>query len=72
MTMAVKRPPDGTEAGEGDRIDHAGWPRRCLAEFVGTSALTFVAAGGDVIAALSHGQVGSTARAVAPGLMVRR
>ncbi len=44
--------------------------RRLLAELVGTFFLTLVAAGGDVIAAVSHGEVSLTARVVAPGLLV--
>ena len=44
--------------------------RALLAEFIGTFALTLVAAGGEVIGSLSHGQVSQTARVVAPGLLV--
>jgi aquaporin Z len=44
--------------------------RAMLAELIGTFALTLVAAGGDVIAALSSGTVSSASRAVAPGLIV--
>lgn len=44
--------------------------RRLLAECFGTFALTLVAAGGEVIAAVSHGEVSQAARAVAPGLLV--
>lgn len=44
--------------------------RRLLAELVGTFALTFVAAGGPVIAALSHGKVSPAAALVAPGLVI--
>lgn len=44
--------------------------RRLFAEAVGTFALTLVAAGGEVIGALSHGEVGPAARAVAPGLLI--
>jgi len=44
---------------------------RCmLAELVGTFALTFVAAGGAVIAAVTNGAVSEAARFVAPGLLV--
>ena len=46
------------------------WPRRLGAEAFGTFALVFVAAGGDTMALVSHGQVSVAARAVAPGLMV--
>ena len=46
-------------------------PIRCLfAEFFGTAALTTVAAGGELIAALSGGEVSHDARAIAPGLLV--
>lgn len=44
--------------------------RRWLAEFVGTFALTFVAAGGPVIAAATGVYVGRTAFVTAPGLLV--
>ncbi|GEM_PF-231038 len=44
---------------------------RCLfAELFGTAALTTVAAGGEVIAAISNGEVSRDARAIAPGLLV--
>ena len=46
------------------------WSRRLATEFVGTAALTFVAAGADVAARLSGGEVTAGARAVAPGLLV--
>jgi aquaporin Z len=51
-------------------VDEIGWFRRGLAEFVGTFLLTFVAAGGEVISVVSHGEVSASARAVAPGLVV--
>lgn len=44
--------------------------RRLLAELLGTFALVLVAAGGEVIAAISGGEVSHAARAVAPGLLV--
>jgi aquaporin Z len=44
--------------------------RRLFAELLGTFALTFVAAGGEVIAVISGGEVSPAARAVAPGLLV--
>lgn len=50
-----------------------GLPRayRCLlAELLGTFALTFAAAGADVIGQISGGQVGLAEKAVAPGLVV--
>lgn len=43
---------------------------RLGAEAIGTFALTFVAAGGDVTANLTGGDVTPLARAVAPGLLV--
>lgn len=52
-----------------DAPAHAVW-RSLGAELLGTAALTLVAAGGEVIAVRSSGQVDATARAVAPGLMV--
>jgi aquaporin Z len=44
--------------------------RRLFAELLGTFALTLVAAGGEVIAVISGGEVSPVARAVAPGLLV--
>jgi aquaporin Z len=44
--------------------------RRLFAELLGTFALTLVAAGGEVIAVISGGEVSPAARAVAPGLLV--
>jgi aquaporin Z len=44
--------------------------RRLFAELLGTFALTFVAAGGIVIAAVSEGGLGGTAIVTAPGLVV--
>lgn len=49
---------------------HATLPYRLVAEAVGTFALTFVAAGADVMGVISNGEVGPAARAVAPGLLV--
>jgi aquaporin Z len=48
----------------------ASLPQRLIAEMLGTFALVFVAAGSEVAASLSHGEVSTAARAVAPGLMV--
>jgi MIP family channel proteins len=56
-----RRAPDTVEAPVG---------RRLLAEFLGTSALVFVAVGGDAAGRISGGEVGVVARAVAPALMV--
>ena len=46
------------------------WPRRLTAEAFGTFGLVFAAAGGDVMARVSGGEVGVAAQAVAPALMV--
>ena len=45
-------------------------PRRLLAEAAGAFALTLVAAGAEVIAAVSGAEVGHAARVTAPGLLV--
>jgi MIP family channel proteins len=57
-------------APEHDVISAEAVLRALLAEVVGTFALTFVAAGGVVIGALSEGAVSAASRAVAPGLVV--
>lgn len=44
--------------------------QRVLAEFAGTLLLTFVAAGADIIEALTQGGIGHAARYVAPALTV--
>jgi aquaporin Z len=41
-----------------------------VAEAIGTFALVFVAVGGDAMAVLAGGQIGTAARAIAPALMV--
>jgi aquaporin Z len=48
----------------------ADWPRRLVAEAVGTFALVVAAGGGDVMAAVSQGDITPAARAIAPGLAV--
>lgn len=53
----------------GDRAGRLSWPR-IAAEVIGTFALVFAAAGGDVMAAVSGGEIGTAARAVAPALIV--
>ncbi len=53
-----------------DEEKEASLPRRLFAELFGTFALVTVAAGADVIAAISNGEVGFVSRAVAPGLLV--
>ena len=58
---------EGTPQGRGPESP---WARRLMAETMGTFALVFVAAGADVMAVVSGGQIGSAARAVAPALMV--
>ena len=61
----------GHASGPEDGQDHEPAVVRCLfAEFFGTAALTTVAAGGEVIATLSGGEVSHDARAIAPGLLV--
>lgn len=44
--------------------------RKLLAELLGTFGLTFVAAGADVIAVVSHGEVNFISRMVAPAMLV--
>lgn len=56
--------------GEKREEREASLPRRLLAEAVGTFFLTLVAAGGEVVAVVSHGQVGTAAKVVAPGVVV--
>jgi aquaporin Z len=50
--------------------DARAWVRRLTAETLGTLALTSIAAGADVAAQLSGGEVSTAARAVAPALLV--
>src|SRR4051794_5749841 len=45
-------------------------PTRMTVELLGAFALTFVAAGGDVMARVSGGEVTAMARAIAPGFLV--
>jgi aquaporin Z len=61
---------DQEPRGDGQPSRDPGWPRRLTAEVFGTFALVFVAAGADVMAQVSRGEVGTAARAIAPGLMV--
>ena len=44
--------------------------QRLAAEFAGTFFLTFVAAGADIIQYTSGGEIGHTARYLAPGCLV--
>ena len=62
-----ERSGDRPEPGDTDRV---AWPRRIAAEVAGTFALVFVAAGADTMARVSGGEIGSAARAAAPGLLV--
>jgi aquaporin Z len=48
----------------------ASLPRRLLAEAVGTFFLVSAAAGGEVVAVVSKGQLGSAAKVLAPGVVV--
>ena len=52
-----------------DRPD-ASWPQRLAAEALGAGLLVFVAAGADVAARVTAGDVSPAARAVAPALLV--
>jgi len=68
-------PPAGTRSHHEPRPEHEPEEepsnvRSLFAEFFGTAALTTVAAGGEVIASISAGEVSHDARAVAPGLLV--
>jgi aquaporin Z len=69
---AVEREPDRKreEADEATEPNQTPWARRLAAETLGTFALVFAAAGADVTAAVSGGEVSTAARAVAPALMV--
>lgn len=67
--------PNSNPKDKGDSTDRRISPaearrRALLAEMVGTFALTFVAAGGAVIAAVNGGPAHSAGQAVAPGLVV--
>jgi aquaporin Z len=64
--QADRKPKDG----EVDPPREAPWARRLAAETLGTFALVFAAAGADITAAVSGGEVSTAARAVAPALMV--
>lgn len=72
--QAARQLHDGYQQEESQRYEEhqgaEGMARALLGEFMGTFALTFVAAGGDVIAKVSGGEVSGAARAVAPGLTV--
>ena len=61
---------DVAQARDEHRREMLATARALFAELIGAFALTFVAAGADVIAASSGGQVGEAAKMVAPGLVV--
>lgn len=65
MSEPAEQPNPGERASA-----HAAFWCSVGAELLGTAALTLVAAGGEVIAVRSGGQVDAMARAAAPGLMV--
>jgi aquaporin Z len=62
----------GRPASSGRNLPSAAtiWTRRIAAEALGTFALVFVAVGGDAAGRLTGGDVGTAARAVAPGLLI--
>ncbi len=53
-----------------DFVDPAYTVRRLFSELLGTFLLVMVAAGADVVNAVSHGAISLSARVTAPGLMV--
>jgi aquaporin Z len=53
-----------------DRLEPEQPVRSLTAELFGTFMLTFAAAGGEVVAEVSHGAVDTVAKAAAPGLVV--
>ena len=59
-----------TEHASKEKARDAGMPRRLFAETVGTFFLTLVGAGGEVVAVVTKGEVSTTAKFVAPGLVV--
>lgn len=65
--MKTKDPQHKEEKSNNELLDEA---RSLLAELLGTFALTFVAAGGIIIADVSQGEVSYVARVVSPGLIV--
>lgn len=70
MKAETKPAYDNTQSGTGEQHPVVDELRRLLAEMIGTFALTIVAAGGEVIALVSGGEVSHAARMVAPGLLV--
>jgi aquaporin Z len=69
MTAKPRRK-EQTQDEHEERFDPVAEMRSLVAEFCGAFFLTAVAAGGEMVAAISGGQVSSAARAVAPGLVV--
>lgn len=65
----MSKPAEQSNSGERESARVAFW-RSLGAELFGTAALTLVAAGGEVIAVRSSGEVDAVARAAAPGMMV--
>jgi aquaporin Z len=55
---------------DGSPKPEASLPRRLFAEVLGTFFLTFVAAGGEVVASVTNGAVSDAAKVVAPALVV--
>jgi hypothetical protein len=71
MTRGARHDPSGSSRFTAK--EEASWNpglRRLVAEALGTFGLVAVAAGGDVAATLSGGEVTTLARAIAPGLYV--
>jgi aquaporin Z len=65
---------DGPDPDDGRQSAHehpeASWSQRLAAESLGTGLLVFVAAGADVAARITGGEVSPAARALAPALLV--
>jgi aquaporin Z len=67
---AIMEPPAQDVERTGDETGVLAESRRLVTECFGTFALTFVAAGAEMIAVISSGEVSAAARAIAPGLTV--
>jgi aquaporin Z len=61
---------DATKNASKARDREASLPRRLIAEALGTFFLTFVAAGGEVVAIVTKGDLSTSAKFVAPGVVV--
>lgn len=70
ITDQEKHPIDDMQKASDHHVRPANEFQRLVAELVGTFALTFVAAGGVIISAISHGEVSPAAHFVAPGLLI--